>query len=133
MTDSPDDRPSTASLIGDAISQATSLVSTELHLVRLEATEKLIGALMAVVGIIFAAVFMMVALIFLLQGLVELLVAVTHWPAFGASFAVGGGIAVVAIIAIIVALRGLSAAKLSPTRTMRQVQHSTDAVKGAIS
>ena len=133
MIDRPDDRPSTASLIGDAISQASSLVSTELQLVRLEATEKLVGALMAVVSIIVAAVFMMVALIFLLQGLVELLVSVTHWPPFEASFAVGGGIAFVAIIAILVAVRGLSAAKLAPTRTLRQVQQSTDAVKGAVS
>ena len=133
MTEPTDLRPSTTSLIGDAITQATGLFSAELQLVRLEATEKLVGALMALVAIVVAAVFMIVALIFLLQGLVGLIVAFTHWPVYGASFAVGGGIAIVAIIAILVALRGLSAAHLKPARTLRQVQRSTEIAKGLVS
>ena len=133
MIDRSDDRPSTASLIGDAIGQATGLVGAELQLVRLEAAEKLVDALMAVVAIVVAAVFMMVALIFVLQGLVELLTSITHWPTYEASFAVGGCIALVAIIAIIAAVRNLSAAKLSPARTIRQVQNSAAAFKGIAS
>lgn len=124
-----DDRPSTPRLIGAALRQATDLFSTEIELVRLEATEKVIAALLAVVALFGATIFIIVALIFLLQGLIELLTA-HGWPAFEASFAVGGGVALVAVIAIAIALSRLSAAKLRPDRTIRQVKVATELVKG---
>lgn len=116
------DRPSTPALIGDAIKQATDLVTAELQLARLEVTEKLLKAVLSVAGIVGAGIFILVALIFLLQGLVELLVQLAHWPSFAASFAVGGGIAIIALLAIVLAARNLSAARLMPNRTIRQVQ-----------
>lgn len=116
------DRPSTPALIGDAIKQATDLVTAELQLARLEVTEKILKAVLSVAGIVGAGVFILVALIFLLQGLVELLVQLAHWPAFAASFAVGGAIAIVALLAILLAARNLSAARLMPNRTIRQVR-----------
>ena len=122
------DRLSTPSLIGDAIRQATSLFSAEIQLARLEVTEKLITAVISLVSLIGAAIFIIVALIFLLQGLVELLVHL-GWAAFAASFAVGGGIALIAVIAILLAVRNLSAAKLTPNRTIRQVQQTADIVR----
>ena len=124
------DRPSTPTLIGDAIRHATSLFSAEIQLVRLEATEKLTRVVASIVSLIVAAVFIIVALIFLLQGLVALLVHL-GWAPFAASFAVGGGIALIALIAVLIAVRNMSAAKLKPKRTMRQVQHATDAVRSA--
>lgn len=127
MTDP--DRPSTPSLIGAAIRQATALFSTEIKLARLEATEKLVAALLAIVSLFVAAIFIIVALIFLLQGLVEWLVA-RGWPAFAASFAIGGAIAAIALIAILIAIRRLSLARLKPQRTLRQVKVATDIVKG---
>ena len=123
------ERPSTPSLIGDAIRQATQLFTTEISLVRLEATEKLTLALASVVSLVVAAVFIIVALIFLLQGLVELLIA-KGLAAFVASFAVGGGIALLALIAIAVAARNLSLTRLKPTRTLGQVEIARDLVKG---
>jgi hypothetical protein len=132
MTDIGVDRPSTASLIGDAIKQSTALFSTEIQLVRLEATEKLVGALVAVASIGAAAVFMIVALIFLLQALVEFLVEI-GWAPFVASLAIGGGIGILALIAMVVAARSLSSARLKPQRTLRQVRETTDAVKEIVS
>lgn len=129
MSDTGNDKLSTPGLIGDAIRQATGLVSAELALARLEVTEKLIAAVLAIVSLVAAAVFIIVALIFLLQGVVELLVRL-GWPAFAASFAVGGAIAVLAIVAILLSVRRLSAARLKPTRTLRQVAGTTDIVKG---
>lgn len=126
-------RPTTPSLIGDAIRQATQLFTTEVALVRLEATEKLTLALASVVSLVVAAVFIIVALIFLLQGLVELLIAKGGLAAFVASFAVGGGIALLALIAIAVAARNLSLARLKPTRTLGQVATARDLVKGRAS
>ena len=124
------DRPSTPTLIGDAIRHATNLFSAEIQLVRLEATEKLTKLVASIVSLIGAAVFIIVALIFLLQGLVAFLVHL-GWEGFNANFAVGGGIAFVALIAILIAIRNLSAARLKPNRTMRQVQHTTDMVRSA--
>ena len=124
------DRPSTPSLIGDAIRQASSLFSAEIQLARLEATEKLTLALASLVSIIGAAIFIIVALVFLLQGLVALLVHF-GWAAFAASFAVGGGIALLALIAIVIAARNLSAARLKPDRTIRQVQQASEIVRSA--
>ena len=126
------DRPSTPGLIGDAIKQASALLSAEIQLMRLEATEKVVTILIAIVSLVVAAVFIIVALIFLLQGLVELLVRF-HWAPFAASFAVGGGIAVVALIAAFVATRSLTAARLKPTRAIRQVRDTSDMVKGLAS
>lgn len=133
MTEIETERPSTPGLIADAIKQTMALFSAEVSLVRLEATEKLVIALTAIVGIVVAAVFMIVALIFLLQGLVELLVQLFGWPIFAASFAVGGGILVIAVIAALVAARRLSAAKLKPERTLRAVKGTTDFAKGVVS
>ena len=128
MTDA--DRPSTPALISDAIRQASSLVTAELQLARLEATEKLTRAVISVVSLLAAAVFIIVALVFLLQGVVALLVHF-GWATFAASFAVGGAIAVVALIAILVAVRNLSAARLKPNRTLREVQQTTDMIRSA--
>lgn len=125
-------RPSTPSLIGDAIRQGTELVTTELALVRLEATEKLTLALASIASLVAAAVFIIVALIFLLQGLVELLIH-AGLAAFAASFIVGGGIAVFALIAALVAGLNLRAARLKPSRTIGQVKAATDVVKGRTS
>ena len=126
------DRPSTPSLIGDAIKQASALLSAEIQLMRMEATEKVVTVLIAIVSLVIAAIFIIVALIFLLQGLVDLLVHF-HWAPFAASFAVGGGIALVAVIAALVAMRSLTAARLKPARAIRQVRDTSEMVKGLAS
>ena len=129
MIDTDMARPSTASLLGEALSQTSRLVGAEIQLVRVEISDKLSIAVKAVVAIVVAAVFLIVAMIFLLQGVVALLVG------FGlamstANFAVGGAIAVLAAIAIFVALRSLSPSKLKPSRTIRQMHENTDLMKG---
>lgn len=130
MTDRISERPSTPSLIGHAINQATELLTTEIALVRLEATEKLTLALVSIVSLAAAAVFIIVALIFLLQGVVELLID-QGLPAFGASFIVGGVIALIAVVAAVLAARNLSAARLKPNRTLGQIETAKNIIKGA--
>ena len=125
------DRPSTPGLIGDAIRQASSLLSAEVQLARLEATEKLTKLLVSIVSLVVAAIFIIVALIFLMTGLVGLLAHLLHWETWAASFAVGGGIALIALIAIALAARNLSAAKLKPERTIRQVGNAAEIVRSA--
>ena len=121
------DHRSTPTLIGDAVQQATTLISAELQLVRLEATEKLTIGLVSVVSIVVAGVVGLVALLFLLAG-VALAIALVL-PTYVACFIVGGIIALVALVTAVLAARNLSAAKLKPTRTMKQVQSATDLVR----
>lgn len=124
-----DEQATAPELIGRLGQGFVELLSAELTLVRLEASEKLAKVLAAIGAIIFAAVFLMVALIFLLQGVVEMLVH-AGWDVFKASFMVGGGVAVLALIAIFVAARRLSAARLRPERTIRQIKSVTDFSRG---
>lgn len=121
------DHRSTPTLIGDAVQHATTLVSAELQLVRLEATEKLTLALASVVSIVVAGVVGLLSLLFLLAGVVLLIAKAL--PTFVACFIVGGVIAVIALITIAVAARNLSAIKLKPKRTLKQVQAATDLVR----
>ena len=125
MSDS--DYRSTPTLIGDAVQHATALVSAELQLVRLEATEKLTLALASVVSIVVAGVVGLLSLLFLLAGVV--LAIAKALPLFVACFIVGGVMAFVALITIIVAARNLSATRLKPTRILKQVQTATDIVR----
>lgn len=129
MTDDTSNHPSTPRLIADAIRQTTELVSTELALVRLEAGEKLTLALASIVSLVVAAIFIIVALIFLLEGLVDFLVTL-GLPDWGASLAVGGGIAFVALVAVLIAVRNLRLSRLKPSRTLRQVESARAAVGG---
>ena len=121
------DQRSTTTLIGDAVQHATTLVSAELQLVRLEAGEKLTLALASVVSIVVAGVVGMVALLFLLAGVV--MAIALKLPTYVACFIVGGAIALLALITIVVAARNLSAAKLKPARTLKQVQTTADLVR----
>ncbi len=118
---------STATLIGDAVQHATTLVSAELQLVRLEAAEKLTLVLTSVVSIVVAGVVGLIALLFLLAGVV-LAIAIAL-PTYVACFIVGGVMVLLAAITIAVAARNLSAAKLKPTRTLKQVQSANDLVR----
>lgn len=122
-----DDRTSTPGLIGDAFNHATTLISAELQLVRLEAGEKVSTALKAVVSIVLAGVISVPALLVLLAGLVLALAKLV--PTFVACFIVGGVLALIAVALIIIAARNLSASRLMPQRTLRQVQSATDLVR----
>ena len=121
------DHRSTTSLIGDAVQHATTLISAELQLVRLEGAEKLTLGLVSVVSIVVAGVVGLVALLFLLAGVVLAIALVL--PTYVACFIVGGVIALVAAITIGIAARNLSAAKLKPARTLKQVQAATNLVR----
>ena len=126
---SESEQRSTATLIGDAVQHATTLVSAEIQLVRLEAAEKLTLVLTSAVSIVVAGVVGLIALLFLLAGVV-LAIAIAL-PTYVACFIVGGVMVLVAAITIVMAARNLSAAKLKPTRTLKQVQSANELVRSA--
>ena len=129
MSDEIDRRPSTLGLIGDAISQASKLFSSEVVLAKTELSENLTSAVTAVASIVGAGVFLIVALIFLLQALIEWLVEMGWRPSF-ASLLVGAGVAVIAIVAMLVAKSRLTAGRLAPSRAIEQATRTVDAVRG---
>ena len=122
-------RPSTLGLIGDAISNASNLFSSEVALAKTEIGEKMTSAIMAVASIAGAAVFLIVALIFLLQALVEWLVEIGWRPSL-ASLLVGVGIGAAALAAILIAKNKLTVWRLAPSRTLNQAAKTMDAVRG---
>ncbi len=128
MTDNTLNRPSTPSLLADALTQITTLFETEIRLVRSEISQKITVAITSVAVLVAAAVLMVAALIFLLQGIVELLIYY-GWRPFAADFLVGVVIAVVAIVAVFMAKKGLSASTLAPTRSLHQIGKDAHLVK----
>ena len=124
-----DQKPSTLGLIGDAISQAAELFSSEVVLAKTELGEKMASAVAAVASIVGAAVFLVVALIFLLQALVDWLIE-TGWRPSVASLLVGVGIGVAAVSAILLAKSRLTAWRLTPSRSLNQAARTIDVVRG---
>lgn len=121
-------RPSTPSLVADAISQLGRLVETEIRLVKTELGEKISDAVRAVVMLLVSAVLLVAALIFLLQGIVDLLVYFGMQP-FAAAFTVGIAIAVIAGVVVWVALRAFTADHMTPKRTLSQIGKDATVIK----
>jgi uncharacterized membrane protein YqjE len=128
MSDNVTGRPSTPSLFAEALSQMTTLFETEIRLVRSEVGEKIHQAVAALGVVVVSAVLLVAALILLLEGVVQLLIAY-GWQPFVANFVVGIVIAVIGVIAILMAKKGLSAENLAPSRTMHQLEKDAQVVK----
>ncbi|UDL93276.1 phage holin family protein [Lichenihabitans sp. PAMC28606] len=128
MNETPITRPSTPGLLADALSHMTTLFESEIGLVRREISEKITQAVTSIGVLVAAAVLMLSALILLLQGVVELLVQSGMRPS-SAYFLVGVAIAILGGIAVALALRGLSAAKLAPVRTITQLGKDAQVLK----
>lgn len=128
MSDNLTGRPSTPSLFADALGQMTTLFETELRLVRTEMSEKITQAVIAAATMVVSGFLLIVALILLLEGVVQLLIAYGLQP-WAANFIVGGVIAVLGVVAVLVAKRGLSARALTPNRTVNQFSKDVRVVK----
>ncbi len=128
MNDNVTNRPSTPSLFAEALTQMTTLFETEIRLVRSEISEKITQAVTAIAVLVVSAVLLVAALILVLEGVVQLLIAF-GWSAYAANFIVGVVIAVIGGIAVYMALQGLSASKLAPSRTMNQLGKDAKVVK----
>ena len=120
MTDHEAHRPSTPGLFADALSQVALLVETEIRLVRSEVSEKITQAISAVAVLVVAAVLILTALILCLNGIVQLLIAY-GWQPYAANFLVGVLIALLGAVAVMMAIKALSPANLTPSRTVTQL------------
>ena len=125
-------RPSTSSLIADAMAQMARLVESEIRLVRTEISEKVSAAVKAVAVIAVSAVVLLAAVALLLIGVVHLLIFFGLQP-FAAYFVVGGGAAVIGGIAVFLAVRQLSPSGLTPRRSINQLGKDAKAIKEQMS
>ena len=130
MTDTTG-RPSTSSLVADAISHLSRLIETEIRLVKTEMSEKISAAVRAVAVLVASAVLLVAALFLLLQGVVDLLVYFGMQP-FAAAFVVGVVIALIGGIAIWIALRALTADQMAPKRTFNQLGKDATVIKDQV-
>ncbi|SPH23482.1 hypothetical protein DEA8626_02545 [Defluviimonas aquaemixtae] len=119
---------STGALLGDVVHRLTRLVRGEIALAKAEIDEKLRTAGMGIVLVVAAAVIALSALNVLSGALVAALVEQGLTPGW-AALAVA---ALLALIALIFALRGLSALKpsnLVPRRTTSNVRRDAETLK----
>lgn len=131
MNDLPG-RPSTSSLVADAMAQMARLVETEIRLVRTELGEKVSEAIRAIAVIAVSAVLLLAAIILLLIGVVHLLIFFGLQP-FAAYFAVGFIAVILGGLAVYFALSRLTPSGLAPKRAMNQIGKDARAIKEQVS
>ena len=124
----PEDR-STAALLTDALGHVSSLFRKEMDLARAEIDQNVKRAGMAIGMIVVAVVLLLVALNVLAAAAVAALTA-AGLHAGWAAVIVGGGVALVAIIMVAIAMNNLKATSLAPTRTVENVRRDARAVTG---
>ena len=112
---------STVDLVGDVLSQATTLLRQEGRLARAEVSEKISQATGGFTLLLVGAVLLIPALVILLDALVLALVAREFSPT-AAALLVGGIALVFGAVLVLVGKNRLAPSNLAPTRTVHQLQ-----------
>jgi hypothetical protein len=113
-------------LLRDLITEVSELIREELRLAQAEAAEKVSRAQYSVIAIAAGLLSAFCALLILLQALVIGLAELM--PAWAASLAVGGVMAVAAFLLVRHGQSGLSPTNLVPERTLDSVRRDKDLV-----
>ena len=124
-----DDR-STMGLINDLVTQVSNLFRKEFALFRAETGEKMNQVFNAVGMIVGGVVMALVALIVLATALVAAIAELGIAPGW-AALIVGGGIAIIAIVLAMKGINDLKASQLAPQRTVHSLEKDAEFVKGA--
>ena len=125
------DTPGSTHVLTDIVSQMARIVRKEAALAKAEMSENLSRAGIAIGLIVGAVVLSLVALIVLAGAGVAALVAygwATHW----AALAVGGGIALVALIFAVRGIYDLKPKRLVPSRSIANVKQDVALMKDRI-
>ncbi|TCH97479.1 phage holin family protein [Roseococcus sp. SYP-B2431] len=119
-------------LLGDLVTQATTLVRQEVQLARAEINEKVSSVGAAIGAMAIGGILLLAALIILLQAAVAALVEYAGLPATIAALIVGVVVAVVGYIALHGAMGRLKSATLVPHRTAAQLGRDAEVIKEQI-
>ncbi|TDR93242.1 phage holin family protein [Enterovirga rhinocerotis] len=117
--------PSLQDLVGAVFRDGASLARTELSLFKAEMASNATGFAKGAGMFLAASVFAVASLIWLTQALVYGLEIVTGSKWISALI-VGGLLAVIALVLILIGRRYVSAASLTPARTARSVRRDAD-------
>jgi len=115
-------------VLSDLISQVTTLFRKEAELARTEIADKVVHAATGIGFAVVGAVLAMPALVILLQAIVALLVGAGMSIAL-ASLIVGGSTLVIGILLLIAGMERLKGMKLTPEKTIHQLQRDAQMVK----
>lgn len=128
------DRPpaSIQTLFADAVRDGADLIRQELGLFRAEMTSNVGGLIKGIGLFLVAAVFAVASLIWLTQAAVYGLVLVVHreWLA---ALIVGGALALIAGVMVVIGKNKLSAAGLLPSRTIHSLRRDGDVLAERVS
>lgn len=116
---------STPELFGNVVTLVTDLFRTEVKLARAEIGEKASQAISAVIIAVVGAILLLSALVLLLSAAVDWIVTL-GFARYLAGLMVGGGVAVLGLIFVLVAVNRLKPANLAPRRTLRQFTLSSE-------
>lgn len=115
---------SVGTLLQDLTGDVSNLVRDEVRLAQAEMSEKVNQIIMAVIAIVAGLLLALVSLIILLEGVAVALA--NYMPDWAAVVLVGAVTAVVAFILVNQGKNSLSAARLAPNRTARNLQRDTE-------
>jgi hypothetical protein len=121
---------STGSLLGDALTQVSSLVRSEVDLARAEISENINKAAVALGLIVGSVVVFLTALNVLTAALVAAL-AEAGIPGGWAALLVGVGFAIIGYVMLKKGTDDLKLSSLAPTRTAKNVKRDANVVKEA--
>jgi hypothetical protein len=119
-------------LVGEALRESADLARKEFSLFRTEVTANVRTLVMGLALVIVAGVFAVAALIWLTQAVVEWLATVVHSEAL-AALIVGGALAIVAVGLGLWGRSAMSAATLTPDRTIRSVRRDGEVLSERVS
>ena len=117
----PNDNRSVPELFTDLVTQLTTLFRKEIQLARTEVSEKVTVAASGIGYIVGGAVLGIAALVILLQAAVAWLVR-AGIPDQWANLIVGVVVAVIAFVLVRMGMNSLKADKLTPSKTVEQLQ-----------
>lgn len=125
MADRQTPTPTLQELVGEALRDGFDLARKELALFRAEMTSNAVGIGKGAAMFLAAAVFAVASLIWLTQALVYGLEVVIH-SRWISALIVGGLLALVAGILVLVGKRLMSAASLAPNRTITSLKRDSE-------
>jgi hypothetical protein len=123
---------SATEVIGEVITQLTTLLRKEVQLARTEMSENMSRLAMGLGLIIGGAVLLIPALVILLQAGVAALVQAYGLAAYWSALIIGGGVLLLGVILLLIGINRLKVENLIPSKTIHQLQRDASVAKDQV-